>query len=163
MKKIPFHKPWITEAEERAVINVLRSGWLTKGPQTEKFEQQFTQFADVPYAIGLNSCTAGLHLALLALGIGRGDEVITTPLTFAATANVIEHVGARVVFADIDSLTGNLSAAAVQKRITQKTKAVIAVHLAGLPCAMDELTRVCKKKNIPIIEDAAHALGASYR
>ncbi len=163
MKKIPFHKPWITEAEERAVVNVLRSGWLTKGPQTEKFEKQFSRFVNVPHAVGLNSCTAGLHLALLSLGIGCGDEVITTPFTFAATANVIEHVGARVVFADIDLVTGNLSADAVQKKITQKTKAVIAVHLGGLPCAMDELGRVCKKKNIPIIEDAAHALGASYR
>jgi dTDP-4-amino-4,6-dideoxygalactose transaminase len=150
-------------AEEKAVIKVLRSGWITKGPETERFENNFATYIGVSHAIGLNSCTAGLHLSLIALGIGPGDEVITSPLTFAATANVIVHCGARVVFADIDPVSGNISFSEFKKKITHKTKAVIVVHLAGYPSDMDEIIRFCRTKGIHVIEDAAHALGASLK
>lgn len=163
MRSIAFHKAHINREEEQAVLKTLRSGWLTTGPQTQCFEKLFADAIDVPYAIGLNSCTAGLFLALKAFGIGRGDEVIVSPLTFAASANVIIHVGATVRFADVDSSTGNITLDAIKKTYTKKTRAVIVVHLAGYPCAMNEIMRFCRDKNVFVIEDAAHGLGASYR
>ena len=162
MKNIPFHKASIGHEEEKAILEVLRSGWLTKGPKTEEFEAKIREFIGVKYALGLNSCTAGLHLSLLSLGIGTGDEVITSPLTFAATANIIVHTGAKVVFADIDYNSGNISPNEIIKKITSRTRAIIVVHLAGAPCKLDLIKKICDRRRIALIEDAAHALGASY-
>lgn len=163
MRQIDFHSVRLGQAEERAVVKVLRSGWITKGPETIRFERAFASYVKSRFAIGLNSCTAGMHLALVALGIGRGDEVITTPLTFASTANVIEHVGARVVFADIDARSGNIDPREIEKKISKKTRAVILVHLAGCPCDMDAILSICRTRKVRVIEDCAHALGAYYK
>jgi dTDP-4-amino-4,6-dideoxygalactose transaminase len=163
IKTIPFHKAWMDEKEERALIATLRSGWLTKGPRTESFEEKCAAFVGTKYAIGLNSCTAGLHLSLLAAGIGPGDEVITTPLTFAATANTIVHTGARPIFADVMYNCGTISPEEICAKTTSRTKAVVAVHLAGHPCSMTDIVAWCRKKNLFLIEDAAHALGGSYK
>jgi dTDP-4-amino-4,6-dideoxygalactose transaminase len=162
MRHVAFHKPSLGKEEENAVRNVLRSGWITKGPVAQRFEETFARYVKSPYAVGLNSCTAGMHLALCALGIGKGDEVITTPLTFAATANVVIHCGARVVFADVDPANGNIDPTDIARKITQRTRAVIIVHLAGCPCNMHEIVRLCRKNKLALIEDAAHALGAYY-
>lgn len=162
MRNIPFHCSFIGEEEEQAVVKTLRTGWLTKGPQTVEFEDQFKKYVGTKYAVGLNSCTAGLHLALLALGIKKTDEVITTPLTFAATANVIVHCGAKVVFADVEESTGNICFEDILKKTTSKTKAIIVVHFAGHPCSMDKICQFAKHKKIHVIEDAAHALGAAF-
>jgi dTDP-4-amino-4,6-dideoxygalactose transaminase len=129
----------------------------------EKFEEAFAEYTGARYAVALNSCTAGLYLALLASEVGPGDEVITTPLTFVATANVIEHAGARVVFADIDPVTLNLDPASVEGRITPKTKAILAVHFGGLPCALEELAAIAERHGLALLEDAAHAAGARYK
>jgi dTDP-4-amino-4,6-dideoxygalactose transaminase len=163
MKQINFHSVQLGRAEERAVVKVLRSGWITKGPETIRFEDDFAAYVQSRFAVGLNSCTAAMHLGLVALGIGPGDEVITTPLTFASTANVIEHVGARVVFADIDLETGTIDPREIEKKISARTRAVIIVHLGGCPCALEEIMSICRKKKVALIEDCAHALGAYYR
>lgn len=163
MREVPFCKASLTEAEEKAVVEAMRSGWITKGPKTVEFEKKFAAKVNAAYAVGLNSCTAGLHLILEGLGVGPGDEVITTPVTFASTANVIIHTGAKVVFADVDPVNGNIDPNDVYKRITNDTKAVICVHLHGHPCEMDRLRDVCEERGIFLIEDAAHAPGADYK
>lgn len=149
--------------EEREVIDTLRSGWITTGPKTRLFEKKMQEYIGCKYAVALNSCTAGLHLSLIAAGVKKGDEVITSPLTFAATANVIVHVGARPVFVDIQKDTYNIDPSLIEKAITKKTKAIIAVHYAGHPCDMDEIIRIAKKHKLVVIEDAAHAIGAVYK
>jgi dTDP-4-amino-4,6-dideoxygalactose transaminase len=146
-----------------AVVETLRSGWIGTGPRVASFEQKFAEYVGARYAVGVSSCTAALHLALKVLGVGPGDEVITSPLTFAATANVIVHVGARPVFADVDERTGNIDPAAVEAAITPRTKAVIVIHYAGRPCAMDAFSELSRRYNVFIVEDAAHALEAWYR
>jgi dTDP-4-amino-4,6-dideoxygalactose transaminase len=158
-----FGAPDIREPEIQEVVETLRSGWLSSGPRCKKFEQLFCEYIGCDYAIALNSCTAGLELALEVMGIGPGDEVITTPLTFCATANVIVHRGARPVFVDVDRETGNLDPEQVPRAITGKTKAILPVHLYGRPCAMDELMSIAKKHGLYVIEDAAHATEAWYR
>jgi len=155
---LPFHQPWIDDAGIKAVTDVLQSGWITRGPRTEQFERAFATYVGSRHAIGLSSCTAGLHLALVALGIGRGDEVITSPITFPATANVIVHQGARPVFADVDRLTLNLDPARVEAKITPQTRAIIPVHFAGHPCRMDALLDLAGRHRLHIVEDAAHAI-----
>jgi dTDP-4-amino-4,6-dideoxygalactose transaminase len=159
---IPFHVPTIGEEEINEVAAVLRSGWLTTGPRTAQFEQEFRAYVGSNYALAVNSCTAGLHLALAALKIGPGDEVITTPLTFCATVNVILHVGATPVLADVGA-DGNIDPASVAEHITKRTRAVIPVHLAGLPCEMDALWSLARKQGLHVVEDAAHAVGSHYR
>src|SRR5215471_10556986 len=129
---IPFHVPTIGDEEIAEVVAALRSGWLTTGPRTAQFEQEFRHYVGARHALAVNSCTAGLHLALAALGIGPGDEVITTPITFCSTVNVILHVGATPVLADIGG-DGNIDPASIRKRITERTRAIIPVHLNGLP------------------------------
>ena len=160
---LAFARPQLGVEEEQAVIAVLRSGWLGTGPRTEAFEQRFAAYVGTTHAVGVASCTAGLCLALRALRIGPGDEVITSPMTFPATVNAILHVGARPVFADIlpDLLT--LDPSAVRAAVTPKTRAVIAVHLAGWPCCMDELRAVTAAHGLALVEDAAHAIGARYK
>lgn len=158
-----FGSPKIGQEEIDEVVDTLKSGWLGTGPKVAKFEQLVREYVDSNYAMAVNSCTAGLHLSLLACGVGPGDEVITTPMTFAATANVIEHVGATPVFADVETSSMNIDPREIEKKITKKTKAIIPVHLAGRPCRMDEILAIAKKHNLKIIEDAAHAFGSSYK
>ena len=160
---LPFHRPVVSEPAIAEVVETLRSGWLTRGPRTERFEARFAAYLGVPHAVAVNSATAALHLALVGLGVGRGDEVITSPITFPSTANVIVHVGARPVFADVEPDTLNLDPASVAARIGPRTRAIIVVHLAGHPCDMDPIQSAAAGHGIPIIEDAAHAIEAEYR
>lgn len=160
---LPFSQPDIRQEEIDEVVGTLRSGWLTSGPRVRAFEERFRAVTGAAHAVALSSCTAGLHLALLAAGVGPGDEVITTPLTFAATANVILHAGATPVLADVREDDYNLDPAEVARRLTPRTKALLPVHFAGLPCRMEELLAIARAHGLRVIEDAAHALGAAYR
>lgn len=160
--RVPYHRPSIGREEIEEVVKTLESGWLTTGPRTAQFEREFaTSVAGAPYAQAVSSCTAGLHLSLVALGIGPGMEVITTPLTFCATVNVILHVGATPVLADIGP-DGNIDPTSVESRITERTRAIIPVHLSGLPCEMTALWAIARKYGLYVIEDCAHAAGAHY-
>src|ERR1700676_2926674 len=159
---IPFNKPEIDNAEIEEVVDTLRSGWLTTGVRTAQFEREFCQYTGARHALAVNSCTAALHLALAALGVGPGDEVITTPLTFCATATVILHVGATPVLADVGP-DGNIDSASIAARITPRTAAIIPVHLAGKPCNMDAIWEIARRHSLRVIEDAAHAVEARYR
>jgi dTDP-4-amino-4,6-dideoxygalactose transaminase len=158
-----FGRPSIQEPEIQEVVATLRSGWLGTGPKTHAFEESFRQYVGCRHAVAVNSCTAALHLALDALGIGAGDEVITTPMTFVATANVILHVGATPVFVDIDPRTMNIDPDAIEAATTPRTKAIIPVHMAGRPCQMDRIIEIARAHDLYVIEDAAHAVGASIR
>jgi dTDP-4-amino-4,6-dideoxygalactose transaminase len=160
---LPFHRPWIDDDEIAEVVDTLRSGWLTMGPKTLQFEEQFAAYVGAKYAIAVNSATAGLHLALDAVGVGPGDEVITSPYTFTSTAAVVVHLKATPVFVDVRPDTLTIDPLQVQAKITRRTKAVIPVHLAGLPCEMDPLLELGSTHGLRIIEDAAHALPASYK
>jgi dTDP-4-amino-4,6-dideoxygalactose transaminase len=160
---LPYHQPLIEGDDEQAVLSVLRSGWLTTGPQTKAFERSLAEYVGTTRAVALNSCTAALHLALEAAGVGPGDEVVTSPITFAATANVIVHRGARPVFADVDPLTLNLDVERFEAAITSRTKAVIPVDFAGHPADLDEIMDVAHRRGIVVIDDAAHAIGAEYK
>lgn len=160
---LPFSPPVIGEEEITEVIDTLKSTWITTGPKTKKFEEEFKTYIGAKGALALNSCTAALHLALVTLGIGNGDEVITTPMTFAATVNVIEHVGARPVLVDIEEETLNIDPEKIERAITPKTKAIIVVHYAGHPAEMDTINELANKYNLHVIEDAAHALPAKYK
>lgn len=151
---------------EEAIADVadsIRSGWLTMGPKTILFEKNFAGYVGASYALAVNSATAGLHCALTALGIGAGDEVITTPMTFAATANAILFTGAKPVFADIDRETLDIVPENIERAVTKKTKAVMPVHFAGTPCDMDEIEAIADAHGLAVVEDAAHALGAEYK
>ena len=160
---IPFSIPSIGDEEIVEVIDTLRSGWITTGPRTHEFERRFAAYIGVDNAIAVNSCTAGLHLALTANGVGPGDEVITTPFTFAATGEVIIHCGAKPVFADIASDSFNIDPQNIEMKISSATRAIIPVHFAGEPCKMDEILRIADKYELAVIEDAAHALGTKYK
>jgi dTDP-4-amino-4,6-dideoxygalactose transaminase len=160
---VPFYRPDIGEEEIAAVVETLRSGWVTVGPRTHEFEQAFAQFVGAPHAVAVSSCTAGLHLALDALDLQPDDEVITSTLTFTATGATIIHAGARPVLVDCTPDTLNIDPAAVAKRITARTRAIVPVHFAGHPAAMDELVALARAHGIAVVEDAAHALPASYR
>lgn len=162
MTSIPFFRADFNAEEESAVCEVLRRGWLTSGPETAAFEKEVVAYCDGAYALAANSGTAALHLSLAGLGVGHGDEVITTPLTFCATVNTILHVGAMPVLADIDS-TLNISPAAIEARVTERTKAIMPVHYAGLPCDMDAIWAIAERHGLFVVEDAAHAIGSSYR
>jgi dTDP-4-amino-4,6-dideoxygalactose transaminase len=158
---IRFHRPSIGEEEINEVVETLRSGWLTTGPRAARFEREFRERTGATHAVAVNSATAGLHLALAGLEIGPGDEVITTPMTFCATVQAILHVGATPVLADI-GWDGNIDPEEIEKRITSRTRAIIPVHLAGLPCEMNTIWALARKHGIHVIEDAAHAAGACY-
>lgn len=160
-KTIPLSRPTIGAEEINGIGRILRSGWLTMGPETARFEEEFREETGSRHAVAVSSGTAALHLALLALGVGPGDEVITSPFTFAATANAIELTGARAVFADIDPVGWNLSPAQAARKITKKTKGILPVHFAGLPCDMRSFRALCKKRGLFLLDDAAHALGAA--
>lgn len=157
---IPFHRPSIGDAEVDLVVEVLRSGWLTTGPLTARFEREFCARAGAGHAIAVNSATAGLHLALVALGVGPGDEVITTPLTFCATVNAVLHTGATPVLADVDE-TLNIDPDRVAAVLSDRTRVLLPVHFAGLPCDMPRLWRIAADRRLAVVEDAAHAAGAA--
>ena len=157
-----FCLPDVSEAEVASIADAVRSGWWAKGPRTIAFEKQFAEYVGAKYCIGLNSCTAALHLSLAAKGIGPGDEVITTPLTFAASANTILHVGATPVFADIDPDTGLIDPTEIEKKITKKTKAIVPVHYSGLAADLGEIGRLCDAYDLFLSEDAAHAVETRY-
>lgn len=160
---LPYALPLIEDDDIQAVVDSLKSNWISKGPKTMEFEKRFAEYVGVKHAIALNSCTAGLHLALVAAEIGPGDEVITTAMTFAASANVIVHCGATPVLVDIDPKTMNIDPAKIEEKITPRTKAIIPVHLAGLPCEMDEIMAIAKRHNLFVLEDAAHATYTMYK
>lgn len=160
---LTFGKPFVGEEEIKEVKDTLRSGWWGTGPKTELFEQRFKEYAGSKFALAVNSCTAGLHLALNALGVGPGDEVITTPLTFCSTVNVIEHCGATPVFADVDINNWNINPQEIEEKITKKTKAIIPVHLHGRPCNMEKIMETARIHKLFVVEDAAHAAEAWYK
>ena len=160
---LPFSRPSISEEEIAAVGDVLRSGWITTGPKTKEFEARFAEYCGVKNALAVSSGTAAQHLLMLALGIGPGDEVITTPMTWATTANMVAAVGATPVFADVDERTFLLDPAEVAKKITPRTKAIIPVHFGGLPADLDALRALAEPRGILVIEDAAHAVGTQYK
>ncbi len=160
---LPFARPSIDEATIEDVCDSLRSGWITTGPKSIRFEKAFGERIGIPYALAVNSATAGLHLAHLALGIGPGDEVITTPMTFVATLNTIVFAGARPVLVDIDPGTFNMDPGRLEAAVTPRTKAIVPVHFAGLPVDMDAVNEVAERHGLAVIEDCAHALGASYK
>jgi dTDP-4-amino-4,6-dideoxygalactose transaminase len=160
---LPFALPHITQAEIDEVVDTLRSGWLTTGPKTKRFEREFAGRVGAPYALAVNSATAAMHLALDAVGLQPGDEVIVPVYTFTATAEVVVYFQARPVFVDVDPVTCNLDPARLEERITARTRAIMVVHIAGLPAEMDVIQSIAKSHNLPVIEDAAHAFPAQYR
>jgi dTDP-4-amino-4,6-dideoxygalactose transaminase len=160
---LPFHQPLIDESDERAVLDVLRSGWITTGPRTKQFEKTLAAYVGSTHAVGVNSCTAALSLALEAAGVGPGDEVITSPITFASTANVIVHRGAKPVFVDVEPSTLNLDASRLDAAITPRTRAIVPVDFAGHPADLDDIMAIARRHSLVVIEDAAHAIGAEYR
>jgi len=160
--EIPFFVPWVTEEDKKIVLETLDSRWLTGGPKTKEFEELFANYVGVKHAVAVNSCTAALHLAMRALNIGPGDEVIVPVFTFAATANAPLFVGAKAVFADIDEKTFNISPKNIQDKITEKTKALIVVHYGGQPCNMEEIMQIARSHKLYVVEDCAHSLGAEY-
>lgn len=162
-KFLIFGKPKITKLEITEVLDTIRKGWLGTGPKTQQFEADFKKYIGCNYAVALNSCTAALHLALDVLGIKSGDEIITTPLTFTSTANVIEHHQAKPVFVDVERNTGNISVSEIAKKITKKTKAIIPVDLHGRSCNISEIMALAKKHKLYVIEDAAHAAETIYQ
>jgi dTDP-4-amino-4,6-dideoxygalactose transaminase len=163
MTFLPFAVPHITQAEIDEVVDTLRSGWLTTGPKTKRFERGFAERVGVPYALAVNSATAAMHLALDAVGLRPDDEVIVPVYTFTATAEVVVYFRARPAFVDVDPVTCNLDPAQLEKRITSRTKAIMVVHIAGLPAEMDAILAIAQAYGLPVIEDAAHAFPAKYR
>lgn len=160
---LPFSRPSLGQEEIDEIIDSIHSGWITTGPKVERFAGNLSQYIGAPFVAPVSSATAGLHLALLAHGIGPGDEVITTPLTFAATANVIVLAGATPIFADIDPKTLQIRPEEVEKKITPRTRAIVPVHFAGQPADVDTLMDLANKHGLVVIEDAAHAIGTEYK
>lgn len=160
---IPYGTQSISEEDIQAVIDVLHSDYLTTGPKVAEFERKVAEYVGAKYAVAIANGTAALHAACFAAGIKEGDEVITTPITFAASSNCVLYCGATPVFADIDKDTYNISPQEIEKKITEKTKAIIPVHYTGQPCEMGKILEIARKNNLVVIQDAAHALGADYK
>ena len=158
-----FAKPSISDAAINEVVECLKSGWITTGPRVQQFEQQLKNYCHAPHALTMSSATAGLHLALLALDLKPGDEVITTPLTFVATLNTIVLAGAKPVLVDVERDTYNIDVNQIEAAITEKTKAIMPVHYGGLPVDLDTIYALAKKYNLRVIEDAAHSIGTYYK
>jgi len=159
---LSFNRPFLGKEEIEEVVDTLKSDWLTTGLKTHLFEEKFAKYIGCKYAVAVNSCTAALHISLAALGIGRGDEVITTPYTFISTVNVILQQGAIPIFVDIKPDTFNINPDLIREKINDKTKAIMPVHFAGQPCEMEKIMKIAKDNNLLIIEDAAHAISAEY-
>jgi perosamine synthetase len=162
-RAVPLSQPWLDEREEELVLDVLRSGRLSLGPSIDVFEEQFAEAVGAPYAAAVSSGTAGLHLLCVVAGIGPGDEVITSPYSFVASANCAVYEGATPVFADIDARTLNLDPDAVEAAVTERTKAVVAVDIFGYPSELDDLQAICERHGLTLVDDACEALGARYR
>lgn len=162
-KNIPFSAPDITQAEMDAVVKVLQSGWLAHGKYSKRLEELFCEFTGAKYATTVSNCTAGLHLSCLAADFGPGDEVIVPAQTHTATAHAVEYTGAKAVFADVCPLTGNILIEEIEKKLTSATKGIIPVHMAGYPCDMEGILKICEKNNLTLTEDCAHALGTHYK
>ena len=158
-----FGAPLIEEAEIAEVVDSLRSGWLGTGPKVARFEGLFRDYIGAGHAVAVSSCTAALHLGLIAAGIGPGVEVITTTMTFVATANAIVHAGAVPILTDCDRLTGLIDPERIEAAITPRTRAIVPVHLYGRPCDMDAIMDIARRHGLVVIEDAAHAIGAQHR
>ncbi len=160
---LPFALPLLGREEEEEVVATLRSGWITTGPRTARLEKLIADYTGAKHAVCVNSCTAALHLSLVAAGVGRDDEVITSPITWPSTANVIVHQGAKPVFVDVEPDTFNMDPDRLEAAITDRTRAIVPVHMAGQPVDLDRIGAIAAARGIPVIEDAAHALGARYR
>jgi dTDP-4-amino-4,6-dideoxygalactose transaminase len=160
---LPFALPDIDHSELEQIRESLESGWVTTGPKVRQFEAEFAERVGAKHAVAVNSCTAALHLSLEAIGLQRGDEVITTPYTFAATAEVVRYFDARPVFVDIDPLTFNMRADLLEAAITERTRAIIPIHMAGLPADLEAIQAVAQRHGLPVIEDAAHAFPVAYQ
>lgn len=158
-----FGAPLIGDEEINEVVDSMKKGWLGTGPKVAQFQQDFATYKGAEYALGLNSCTAALHLAMVAASIGAGDEVITTPMTFCATINSIIHTGATPVLADVELDSMNIDPLEIEKKITPKTKAILIVHFAGRPCNMDAISEIARKNKVLLIEDCAHAIETEYK
>lgn len=161
-RTVPFHRPSIGDREIAAVSEVLQSGWITTGERTAEFERRFAEYLGASHAVAVNSCTAALHIALAAQGIGPGDEVITTPYTFVATVETIVYLGATPVLVDIDPATRNMDPAMIERSMTPRTRAIVPVHVAGLPCDLDPILDLARSRGVSVVEDAAHSLPSSY-
>ena len=160
---IPYGRQWIEDDDIAAVVETLKSDYLTTGPKVAEFEKALAEYTGAKYAVAVSNGTAALHIACLAAGIQEGDEVITTPLTFAASSNCVLYCGGKTVFADVDPRTYNIDPEDVRRKITDRTKAIIPVHLSGQPCDMDAIHKIANEYHLIVIEDAAHAIGAEYR
>lgn len=158
-----FGSPFIGEEEIDEVVDCLRSGWLGTGPKVARFEREFASYKGAEHAVAVNSCTAALHLAILAAGLEPGDEVITSPMTFCATVNSIIHAGATPVLADVEPTSMNIDPDAIEAKITPRTRAILPIHFAGRPCNMDALCDIARRHDLRIIEDCAHAIETEYR
>jgi perosamine synthetase len=163
IKKIPITRPSFSTAEEKAVLEALRSGWVSQGPKVAEFERRFADYVGAAQAVAVSSCTTALHLALIAADIQRGDEVLCPSLSFIATANAIAYTGASPVFVDIDECTFNMDPDSVERAITPRTRAILVVHQIGLPCALDKISRIAAAHGLTVIEDAACAIGSEYK
>jgi dTDP-4-amino-4,6-dideoxygalactose transaminase len=160
---LPFHLPSIDDADVNGVVETLRSGWLTTGPKTKQFEQAFASYVGAKHAVAVNSCTAGLHVAMAALDMQPGDEVITTPYTFVASVETIVSAGGKPVLVDVDPVSLNIEPRNIERAMTSRTRAIVPVHFAGRPADMDPIMAIGKSRGVPVIEDAAHSLPASYK
>ncbi|WP_346898088.1 DegT/DnrJ/EryC1/StrS family aminotransferase [Clostridium sp. UBA7503] len=160
---LPYAVPLIDDEDINEVVETLKSGWVAKGPRTIEFEKRFAEYTGAKYAVAMNSATAALHIALIAGGVKPGDEVITTPITFAATANTIIHVGATPVFVDVDPETFCIDANRIEEKITDKTTAIVPVHYTGHACDMDKIRAIAEKYDLFVSEDAAHAIDTFYK
>lgn len=163
MSNIPYSHQYLDSDDLSSVLKTLKTDWLTQGPKVREFEAAICKYTGAKYAVAVSSATAGLHIACLAAGIKKGDQAITSPITFVASANCLVYCGAEPVFADVQSDTINISPKEIKKKITLNTKAIIPIHFAGHPCDMKEIYTIAKKHNLVVIEDAAHALGAKYK
>jgi perosamine synthetase len=161
-KTVPVARPSFGAAEERAVVDVLRSGWVSQGPRVAEFERRFAEYVGAQEAVAVSSCTTALHLALIAAGVRPGDDVLCPSLSFIATANAIVYAGANPVFVDIDQYSFNIDPSRIESSITQRTKAILVVHQIGLPCALREISEVASRHGLIVVEDAACAIGSEY-